>query len=680
MAANWNAILSNANSMADILIILRKVLAGLDAKADLTTINEAIAEIGDMKLDVDAGLKAINDALINFDVESEEAIGDLWDAINAALAAGAGEAGWADSLVVTEHNRTQRDKNNDSISLHDYCKLDGSDETENFIKATTVARFKGKKLVAFYGRTRISSDVSVRHIACDLSSLDIICLETAKLIIGGSAGNGVENPDQLIGSVRNLNYQYDVEKIINPTIVCIGAKDQYIKIRFSQYILFYQSTDPATYPNDASQAYSTFDIGYSIKIVVDTDPRFQNGGSDDGAGSRIQWFNENTINLNRCIGFFMRGNYNHNANIINGGSFEGKSKIYLEDGGRNKFKDIRFEGAEYDIYCGPRTDSNLFEKKFYGSTANFWTFSYRDFGLMNMFRTTFDQNANVETVLSISSNENIQFDGKYGNYNYRTPSKVSLKSNASGARLLSEVNRISFLKGDYLLIYSENLDMTVSTYIATVDCFDKQGNLIDLSSVSFDSGNFKLTSQKGRLEGSFNTSGVQRLCFLKKNVIDIAYIDLRILSAGDISKSKAKSIVAKRVNFSDSKLRHVSDSFSNNSFFSLIYQKPTAVIAPIGTIFQKYDGSEQYICSFSTTTFLSSNADLSALTVNINGWNVSGFGDAKPGDKIGIELNNGAVHWSEIISISLGVVVLKSALIYSADKENLVYISRLSNF
>lgn len=63
MAANWNAILSNANSMTDVLLILRKVLAGLDAKADLTTIDEAIAEISGMKGDIDSQIDYFNQVI-----------------------------------------------------------------------------------------------------------------------------------------------------------------------------------------------------------------------------------------------------------------------------------------------------------------------------------------------------------------------------------------------------------------------------------------------------------------------------------------------------------------------------------------------------------------------------------------------------------------------------------------
>lgn len=74
MATNWSAILSNANSLADILMILRKVLAGLDGKADITLIDEALSDINKMQDDVDSALTDVNSALTDFDAEAHEAI------------------------------------------------------------------------------------------------------------------------------------------------------------------------------------------------------------------------------------------------------------------------------------------------------------------------------------------------------------------------------------------------------------------------------------------------------------------------------------------------------------------------------------------------------------------------------------------------------------------------------
>ncbi|WP_423854294.1 sialidase family protein [Acinetobacter guillouiae] len=69
MATNWDAILSNTNSIADILMILRKVLAGLEGKVDLTVINEALLEIEQVKTDVADEIEYFN-KVINESVES----------------------------------------------------------------------------------------------------------------------------------------------------------------------------------------------------------------------------------------------------------------------------------------------------------------------------------------------------------------------------------------------------------------------------------------------------------------------------------------------------------------------------------------------------------------------------------------------------------------------------------
>ncbi|MFH3835327.1 hypothetical protein HHL03_18425, partial [Acinetobacter pittii] len=111
MATNWNAVLANINNASDILAILRKVLSLLDGKVDLTKIDEIIEELTFMQSDVNTALGSVNSALNEFDVESQAAIlniitsgnatiNDLQEAINLALAAGAGSAGWTTDLVV----------------------------------------------------------------------------------------------------------------------------------------------------------------------------------------------------------------------------------------------------------------------------------------------------------------------------------------------------------------------------------------------------------------------------------------------------------------------------------------------------------------------------------------------------------------------------------------------------
>ncbi|WP_151837529.1 SGNH/GDSL hydrolase family protein [Acinetobacter ursingii] len=66
MATNWNAILSNTNNLQDVLSILKKVLASLDIKADITTIDEALTLINSLDADVQEKLSDVTAAITKF--------------------------------------------------------------------------------------------------------------------------------------------------------------------------------------------------------------------------------------------------------------------------------------------------------------------------------------------------------------------------------------------------------------------------------------------------------------------------------------------------------------------------------------------------------------------------------------------------------------------------------------
>lgn len=66
MATNWDAILSNTNNLQDVLSILKKVLASLDIKADITTIDEALAQINSLDADVQEKLSDVTAAITKF--------------------------------------------------------------------------------------------------------------------------------------------------------------------------------------------------------------------------------------------------------------------------------------------------------------------------------------------------------------------------------------------------------------------------------------------------------------------------------------------------------------------------------------------------------------------------------------------------------------------------------------
>ncbi|MEQ1322115.1 CotH kinase family protein [Acinetobacter soli] len=67
MATNWNAILSNTNNLQDVLSILKKVLASLDIKADITTIDEALAQINALDAGVQEKLVDVAEAIVKLE-------------------------------------------------------------------------------------------------------------------------------------------------------------------------------------------------------------------------------------------------------------------------------------------------------------------------------------------------------------------------------------------------------------------------------------------------------------------------------------------------------------------------------------------------------------------------------------------------------------------------------------
>ncbi|WP_338558079.1 sialidase family protein [Acinetobacter sp. KS-LM10] len=74
MATNWNAILSNTNNLTDVLAILKKVLASLEVKADVTTINEALTHIQQLNIDISSAVESVDTALEKLQLEADEVI------------------------------------------------------------------------------------------------------------------------------------------------------------------------------------------------------------------------------------------------------------------------------------------------------------------------------------------------------------------------------------------------------------------------------------------------------------------------------------------------------------------------------------------------------------------------------------------------------------------------------
>lgn len=119
---NWSTILNNAKTSADIVAILRNVLAQLDSKS-FTQIEELFQQTD---LTAQQKLDALQIILNTTQAAANVEVGNLKNAIQTALAASVGATGWTTQLVsylppfVGAYARNQRVKNAESLSVLDF--------------------------------------------------------------------------------------------------------------------------------------------------------------------------------------------------------------------------------------------------------------------------------------------------------------------------------------------------------------------------------------------------------------------------------------------------------------------------------------------------------------------------------------------------------------------------------
>lgn len=559
--------------------------------------------------------------------------------------------------------RNQSEKNDDFIDIRDFTRPTDADHTAGLIAAATVALAQKKKLQGAGTYKIKSGDVSFRFIELELDACTFVVDKPYKVVMGGDAGTGL-NPSQKIGNVQNPTTSFTAIPTDTPTLRIMGAKNQSIKIGFVQELQFYQSTDPTTFPRDASQAYSTINIDFAMVLTVDTDPRFDEGSQADGAGSANQWFNENTINLNRCYGFFMRGSYNHNHNIIKGGSFEGVSTISIERGNKNHFKQIRFEGASNNVYFGENTLGNIVEKTYFGSEANFWMIpDVVDLGRMNSLRSVYDSKAHKRHIMSVTNNDSVSnkvvFDVK------RTPSKKYIKSNSLQYSIVARSAMFALYPQDYLFAQiNGELDTLYTIRVYLYD--DNKQPIADATTLNIES-NLKAFANTNKLEKTVGT--YIRLALLDDTA---KYAMVEIVTTNDAYRQKARSI-----DVFINTLRPMEQQYfapvGQASTIKIVTGKPTEFVGVLGDSIQDRNGT-RYTCTHYIDTILVSG---SGVNIVVDDTYVSETGSTLIGDLIGIELDDNRVHWTTVAAISTNDITLDAALPSEASANNNVYISRL---
>lgn len=270
------------------------------------------------------------------------------------------------------------------------------DSSPQWLALIEQAKAGNKRISDFSARNFIiSDDLNFRSLHIELPFTTFTLKPKADgslpmITIGGDS-NQYANPPQIFGKV--LRDTFKMRDLATtqavPTIRIMGAKGQSITLAQVDYLQLFMSSDPVTYPHDASIGYCNFDFKFVQKLEITTDPRYTDPAVKEGTGgTTAQWCNENKFHLNRCCQLEMTGSYRHNCNLFIGGAFENQySYINLDSGAKNRFIHTRMEQIGY-VRFGTNTEGNTIERSFYGSGQTMGIIPVReDLGMFNRIST-----------------------------------------------------------------------------------------------------------------------------------------------------------------------------------------------------------------------------------------------------------------------------------------------------
>lgn len=553
-----------------------------------------------------------------------------------------------------------------------------------FNAAANYCRTNSVKLMAGASLYTLGADVNFRSVNVDFSGAKIAVASGFALTIGGNAGTTL-NPKQVFGDVyrQGTNWSLDPSNYTEPSLKVIGSKGQEIHVAHTDRVLFFMSTNPATFPADASQAYSTFHFRLAIIIDIDTDPAYgtvpPDIGVPDGPGSPNQWFNENTFHLGRCIQFLMRGSYYHNNNRIHGGCMEtANAHINIQTGNKNRFHDMRFEGAA-NITFGQYTEGNIIQALWYSSASyayadpvNNSSGIVTDLGKLNIIKNIRNALSDSSTVHLVST-QDLQYNNQYGNFGFRMSTRRAIRAvPRTTIRVISESDIFECSQGDYLFSRAFSLPSTTSSYITRFFLYDENFTIITPTAAMVETGNFNQFFSD-RIEGRTTSLDHARLGILSSSV---KYVKVQFLNSGSTSEDNATKLVVIRVSRRTG--RNGSEIFKDSSsgLLKLAATKPTQFIGQLGATVP--GAISDYRCIFFLDTTLTVAAASSSTVVTTSSTTAPGTGAVAINDLIGIDLDDGTTHWTTISGIGGGNITIVAGLPSSASVGSHVYISRLS--
>lgn len=529
------------------------------------------------------------------------------------------------------------------------------DDSIAFLNMIELAHLLGKKTVTANQVYKITQVLNFRELPVEMLQADFKLSGGGQIIIGGH-GNSSWNPDQKFGRILYGKIVIDPSQYTRPTVICMGSKGQTITIKYTDYLQLYMSTDPATYPRDASQAYSTFNINFLIKLEFATDSRFDNNVNIDGAGSANQWCNENIFNLNRCFALIIGGSYRHNCNLFVGGSFEGsKSYIDVQAGNKNKFTHTRLENVGF-VRFGEKTEGNILERSYFGSTSGM-ILNIEDQGVFNRIETEIIDKSKVSRIFEMNP-FTPKYNGFTNEYRFRQVSRVIRPTVNYG--VLARTEKIKMLGKKDVLYF--DFDGENSQYLFELTIFDEKGQQLDANNLLYSSGFLRPQSNKVFTGSPISNVeyGIHRFMLLSEGIY---YVEIKLCGSHDFTNAKSYRLAV--------------DYYGKYPCRNIALQKnlptnmPDQYIGFQGDVIEWRGGKVSVDVHIQTTVLAKTTSGLILESGSFGGVVL------KAGDIVGMESPSGNVQWTSLASIDGGALTLVDAPLDWVAKGDSVYISRL---
>lgn len=526
-----------------------------------------------------------------------------------------------------------------------------NDDTDAFLRAADYAKAKKLPFVA-QGKYKLTQILNLREIEVQAASCDILLEDGGQIILGGHANSGF-NPVQTLGKVMVAKLVLDPAPYTQPTVRIIGAKNQVITVKSTNYIQFYMSTDPETFPRDASIAYSTFNFNFVLKLEIATDPRFDNGKQVDGAGGANQWCNENIFNLNRCWALIIAGSYRHNCNYFIGGSFEGaKSYIDVQTGNKNQFIHTRLESVGW-VRFGVSTEGNVLSRSYFSSISRL-ALNVDDRGILNRIETESLNKSRAVRVLDINP-FTVRFNNGLSDVDVSTYIRAT---KPYGVIAESETFRMVGRKD--ILIF--NADNRAANYQVRVYVYDKSGKPVDLSRLDISSNFLTYVPEFNRLSGTMHGDeeyGVYRLMITSQG----EYYAKIVLAASQRKEDGLSCFFT--VDLYSDRIRFLSQSQKQQ----VCLAEPTQYIGFKGDILNYPTGQIKVVEHIQTAIVQKNDTQLTLLPP-LTGSKILA------NDIVGIESPDGVLFWSKIKQVDNQIIELTDDLPEWVSNGDKVYISR----